>query len=101
MKAILIAVCLLAATAAYGQVSGVLSSEPQLIQPVSHPQRAVHQSMSAEQNLLIPSNYLFARGEQPLWEFGSIRESVPLGDVARNFWEEHQKARKATKTWQN
>ncbi len=104
MKTVMIAlsVCFfLCATAAFGQVGGVLSNEPQIIQPASHPQHASPQEMSLERSLLISSGYVTAKGERPLWEFGVVKPTVPLGDTARLLRQEHATAKKAAKVWEN
>ncbi len=41
--------------------------------------------MACEHSLVggAADNYSYAKGEQPLWEFGPVSQPVPLGDVAR------------------
>ena len=41
------------------------------------------------------STYSYAQGERPLWEFGEIKEQIPLGDVARSVRKEKLSAKKA------
>jgi len=101
MKTIFCAFCLLCATAAFGQVGSVLSSEIQVIQPTSHPQHAWQRPMADEQSLLITSPFTSAQGERPLWEFASPKASVPLGDMARLLRKEHETAKKAVKVYVN
>src|SRR3954451_15710825 len=102
MKTLVFALCFLGcASAAFGQAAGVLSYEPQVIQPTTHPQHAGPQAMSVEQNLLISSGYVSAKGERPVWEFASFRTIEPFGDTARLLRKEHASAKKAKKIWEN
>ncbi len=96
MKTLLFAFLFLAATAAFGQ-AGFLSSQPQIVQIPDHPQHATYASMASEHPLVGGSSdtYTYAKGERPLWEFGSVSQPVPLGDVARAFRREKLAARKA------
>jgi hypothetical protein len=102
MKAALIAVCLLCATAAAGQATvgaSALSSEPQAIQFRSHEQRAAQGSLATPQDLQGNFAYGYAKGERPLWEFAPASQPVPLGDVARALRKEHATAKKADVVW--
>jgi hypothetical protein len=84
--------------AALGQAGGVLSSQPQIIVPPSHPLHAEMHSLATESSLVGGGTYTYAQGERPLWEFGSsLPEPAPLGDVARAFRKEKTTARKAEK----
>jgi hypothetical protein len=96
MKITLFAIFILYAASAFGQSS--LSSQPQIIEPASHPLHAETHSLASEHSLVGggPSTYTYAQGERPLWEFGSpLPEPTPLGDVARSYRKEKQAARKA------
>jgi hypothetical protein len=96
MKTTLFGLCLLCATAAFGQsAGGVLSAEPQVFHPPDHAQRASPQAMAPEQNVMGTSNYFYAQGERPLWEVMPLSHAVPLGDVARALRKEHLAAKKA------
>jgi len=54
--------------------------------------------MAQESSLLGESAYSFAKGEQPLSEFGSDRRyEAPLGDVARAYRKTHTFDKKANK----
>ena len=60
-----------------------------------HTEPIVHRSLF-ESNLST-----FARGEVPLWEVPGVWKAPrPLGDVAREYREEHAKARKAVIVWE-
>lgn len=102
MKTVIFAICfLVCVNAAFGQAVGVLSNEVQVIQPLTHPQHASPRMMGVEQNLLISSGYVSAKGERPLWEFASLTPSQPLGDTARMFRKEHATVKRAKKVWEN
>jgi hypothetical protein len=103
MKTTFFMLCFLCATAALGQSVGgaILSSEPQPLQFLSHPGHASRQSMAKEQNLLDPSDYLYAKGERPLWEVAPVLHETPLGDVARILRKEHTMAKKSDIVWSN
>jgi hypothetical protein len=94
MKITLFALFVLCATGAFGQ--SVLSSQPQFNEPASHPEHAEAHALAAEHSLVGGGTYTYARGERPLWEFGSpLPEPTPLGDVARSYRKEKQSAKKA------
>jgi len=78
-----------------------LSAEPQVLQVPSHPARAYQKDMGQDQNLLGSSHTLSAHGERPLWEVAPKTQSVPLGDIARTFREEHATVKKAVIVWDN
>lgn len=56
--------------------------------------------MALESSLLGSSTYSYAQGEQPLWEFGTLKQEVPLGDVARAYRKDHALDRKAVKVFE-
>ena len=92
------------ASFAHGQsvfTATALNAQPQMIEFYSHPQSAMQQSLAAEHSLLEGTNFVWAQGERPLWEFAPVVNPKPLGDVARMFKEEHAKAKKAEKVWEN
>jgi hypothetical protein len=83
MKTLLLVVCILAATAAFGQTASAISSEVSPMTIPDHPQHASQHEMSAEQSVLGTNSNPSAHGERPLWEFATIRVERPLGDIAR------------------
>ena len=102
MKITILAVCFLCATTAFGQVGqSAISNVAQPIVIIDHPQHAAAHAMGEQSNLLGDSAYSYAQGEQPLWEFGSDRHEVPLGDVARAYRQGHVLDKKATKVSEN
>lgn len=96
MKLSFILLCLLCATAAFGQTAAVLPNNVQPVQMVDHPQHASQHEMATPQDILEHSDYTYAKGERPLSEFGmSPTQPTPLGDVARAYRKEHASAPKA------
>jgi hypothetical protein len=96
MKTTIVLVCLLSATAAFGQYYSVGTAPIEsTYNPPEHQSRAVSHSMSAEQNLLGVNSLTSAQGEMPLWEAPALSHEVPLGDIARTFKKEHATAKKA------
>lgn len=96
MKIALFALFILCAAGAFGQSS--LSSQPQIIEPASHPLHSEAHGLATEHSLVGGGTYTYAQGERPLWEFGSPQPQpslTPLGDVARSYRKEKQAARKA------
>jgi hypothetical protein len=104
MKTTLLLLCFLCATLSFGQSSVAISplvNEPQMVSFYSHPNHAMQQNMSTEQNLLERSNFTYAQGERPLWEVASKSQATPLGDVARAIRKAHETVKKADIVWQN
>ncbi len=94
MKTPLFVLFLFCTAAAFGQ--SALSSQPVVIASPSHPLHADAHSLAAETSLVGGGSYSYARGERPLWEFGSpLPEPTPLGDIARAQRKEKQTAKKA------
>ena len=81
----LIGLGLLCATAAFAQTATVLNNTAQPVSIEDHPAHASEHSMLQDSNLRGSSAYSFGQGEQPLWEFGSVKKEVPLGDIARAY----------------
>ena len=102
MKTALLVLCILATTAALGQVgagSAPLSSE---VQFATHGQQASARPIADGQNLLGFGSVYAAQGEMPLSEVRLPEvHVVPLGDVARAQKKEHESAKKARSVWQN
>lgn len=96
MKTLLLACIILCAVTALGQ-AGSLSSQAVPLQFPDHPQHASLGAMACEHPLVggAPDSYSYAQGERPLWEFGSVTEPTPLGDVARAYRKEKLTAKKA------
>jgi hypothetical protein len=55
--------------------------------------------MRQDDNLRGDSLYSYAKGEQPLSDFGSGKVEISLGDVARAYRKEHAQERKAVKVF--
>jgi hypothetical protein len=99
MKAALLVLCFLGATAALGQTAGGSGSAmmSSTVQMSSHDQHASQTSLAQEQSLLEHSNFFYVQGERPLWEVQAASKShaVPLGDIARMLRKEHEATKKA------
>jgi hypothetical protein len=91
--------CLLCATAAFGQTAPVISSTVQPTSVPDHPQHASQHAMAEESSLLYSNPYSYAQGERPLSEFVSApTPETPLGDIARAYRKEHTAAVKAVRS---
>ena len=106
MKTLLLAsaLVLLGAASAMGQATAgtyVLNNEPTKIHPLSHPEHASPRPMAEARSLLENSNYSYAVGKRPLWEFVSKQQAMPLGDVARLLRKEHETAKKSSVVFEN
>jgi hypothetical protein len=102
MKTLLIALCLVLTTVAFGQSAGSLNNQPQVRSIPSHTLHADFKPMAQEGSLLAGSRHVSAQGEKPLWEAAGMPEAtkvpdtMPLGDVARLLRQQHASAQKAT-----
>lgn len=104
MKTVLFLFSMFCTTGALAQLSGgvsVLSADVSKWESVSHPNRATVQSLAQEQSLIQASTPTVARGEQPLWEVGKIKEEPSLGEVARIQRKLHASDKKAPVVWHN
>lgn len=108
MKLAGLVLCVACASVTWGQnVVGnstgqsAISSEPQPIVMMTHPQHASAKPMASEQSLLGSSTYTYAQGERPLWEVAPVKKVTPLGDAARDLRKEHLGAKKASKVFEN
>lgn len=93
--------CVLCVATASAQSAPVLTNNPQALSMPDHPQHASMHALAQESSLIGGSAYSYAQGERPLWEFGSPKQEVPLGDVARAEKRVHAGDRKAVRVWQN
>jgi hypothetical protein len=73
------------------------TTQPKALRIPDHPQHAERQALATEKPLVGAGTeaYSYAKGERPLWEFGSDAEATPLGDVARAFRKEKLTSKKA------
>jgi len=102
MKTALLAMCILGASAAFGQTAtSSLSARPQIYYFETHPEHASRQPLAQTQNLTGNEILVYAQGELPLWEVATPVRQVPLGDSARALRQEHETAKRAAKCWQN
>jgi hypothetical protein len=94
MKTAVFVLCFFCTTLALGQsVGGAVMVST--IQMAEHPQHASQRAMAQEQTILEHSDFYYAQGERPLWEFKTLAHQVPLGDIARMMRQEHATAKKA------
>jgi hypothetical protein len=103
MKKVLFVICLLSATAAFAQYSGVGNSrttEPIIYSSPSHPAHAGYVPMSSEQNILAGASYTSAQGERPASDFPQP-EAIALGTAARDLKKQHAQMKKSTVVWVN
>ncbi len=100
MKTTLFLLCLLGATAAFGQTVGV-GGEAQPLEISGHPAHAYQRPMQEQQPVLETSSVTFAHGVRPLWEVAPVVDEVPLGDSARILKKEHDEAKKSEIVWEN
>lgn len=98
MKTTLFVFLILCTAAAVGQAgTGAVSSYAQPITMTGNPGHAEQHDMAQERPIVggRADNYSYAKGEQPLWEFGPVSVPVPLGDVARAYRQQKAAAKKA------
>ena len=98
MKTTLFVLFILCASMAVGQAAGgSISNYAQMLQLPENPRHAEIHDMAEEHSLVggRESDYRYAQGERPLWEFGPVSEPVPLGDVARAYRQQKATAKKA------
>jgi hypothetical protein len=104
MKYAIAVAALLCAVCAYAQnygTPGVLNSQPVGVNFASNPRHAAEVPLAREQSLLAGTNFVYAKGERPLWEFGDSRSAESLGEAARRLKKEHEQAKKAEIVWVN
>lgn len=104
MKKILFVLCLLSATAAFGQYYGYgashLDSTPVIYESPSHPAHASYTPMSQEQSVLASTSYSSAQGERRASDFPQA-EAISLGTYARELRKQHAQVKKARVVWVN
>jgi hypothetical protein len=102
MKTVLFALCVLCASAAFGQIGqSSLSAQPTVYTFENHPQHASRTPMADPQTLNGNEVSVSAHGERPLWEVAVTKQEVSLGEAARALREEHESAKRAVRSWQN
>lgn len=92
---LLVLLCLLCASAAFGQAVFAQPSYAQPLVMADHPQHASQHELAQPQDLFEHSGYTYAKGERPLSDFGHPSEPEPLGDIARAYRKEHASVKKA------
>jgi hypothetical protein len=76
---------LVCAASAFGQSAGYISSQATPVRFQENPQHATNHDMATEQSLISYNStpYHYEKGEQPVWQFGVLQPTQPLGDIAR------------------
>ena len=101
MKKVLLVLCLLLTSAAFGQVFGsYISSEPQVYHAPEHPAHASYAPLAEEHGIVGGGNASFAHGDRPPSDFPQMA-ATPLGDTARELKKQHARVRKARVVWEN
>lgn len=101
MKRILLVLCLLSASAAFGQYGGnYLNNQAQPYHAPEHPAHASYATLAGEQALVGGGSATFAQGDRPPSDFPQA-EAAPLGDAARELKKQHAQVRKARVVWEN
>ena len=59
-----------------------------------------HSEPIVQRSLFESDSQAFAHGERPAYEIPDLPQPRPLGDVARDYRKEHEKAKKATIVWE-
>jgi len=104
MKLAIAALFLCCAVGASAQTAGYICAQANPIHFIENPQHASPHDLAPEQSLLGAgaNPYHTAQGEQPIWQFGEIKPTQPLGDVARAYRKDHLAiARRAEFVWEN
>jgi hypothetical protein len=104
MKLVIGVFFLLCAVSAFGQGSaGYISSQAMPTHFQENPLHASNHDMAAEQSLVSWGRdpYHYEQGEQPVWQFGQLPTTKPLGDVARAVRKERLTAKRAEFVWEN
>lgn len=100
MKTTLFFLCVLCATAAFGQSAG--TPIMQGLQFANHVSQASPHDMPSEVSLYSATPGVHVEhGERPLYEVAPKITETPLGDVARAQKKEHAADKKATIVWEN
>lgn len=101
MNRIILIVCLLSASAAFGQnYVGYLNSEPQVYHAPDHPAHASYTAIAQERGIVTGGFVSIATGEKPASDFPQV-VAMPLGDAARELKKQHAQLKKARKVWEN
>ena len=102
MKKILLLVCVLSTSAAFGQYyANHLDSQVQIYRSPDHPSYATYAPMAQERGVAGGgSSMSYAQGERPVSDFPQAAP-VPLGDTARELKKQHALVKKARVVWEN
>jgi hypothetical protein len=102
-KMTLFVFCLLLTTAAFGQygnVGGILNSQPVIFEAPSHTAHASYTPLATETSVVGGTGYTSAQGDRPASDFPQLAE-LSLGDTARELRKQHSLVKKAKVVWTN
>ena len=101
MKKILLVLCLLSTSAAFGQYfANHVDAQPQIYRAPDHPAYATYAPMAAERGIAAGGSISYAQGDRPASDFPQAA-TVPLGDTARELKKQHALVKKARVVWEN
>lgn len=101
MKKTLLLLCLLSATAAFGQFQGnYISSQPQIYESPSHPEHATYAPLAQETTVISGNNFSYAQGDRPASDFPQP-VALSLGATARELRKQHAQMKKSRVVWEN
>lgn len=101
MKKILLVLCLLSTSTAFGQYFvNHLDSQPQVYQAPDHPAHASYAPIAQERGIVGGGGTTYAQGDRPASDFPQAA-AVPLGDTARELEKQHALVKKARVVWEN
>jgi hypothetical protein len=101
MKKILLIVCLLSTSAAFGQYfANHIDNQPQVYHAPDHPLHASYAPIADGRGIVGGGGVSFAQGERPVSDFPQMA-ALPLGDAARELKKQHAQLKKARFVWEN
>ena len=102
MKTIVLALCVVGSSVAWGQTATTsVSAQAHSYTFETNSEHASRKSLALDQTLNGNEIMVYAQGERPLWEVATPVREVPLGDSARVLRVEHAAVKKAAKVYQN
>jgi hypothetical protein len=100
-KILLMIVCLLLTSAAFGQYGAShFDSQPQVYHAPDHPLHAFYTALGQGQGIVGGGSVNFAQGDRPVSDFPQAAV-LPLGDAARELKKQHAQVKKARFVWEN
>jgi len=101
MKKILLVLCLLSTSAAFGQYfANHVDAQPQVYRAPDHPSHAAYAPLAQGQGIVGGGGMTYGQGDRPASDFPQAA-TVPLGDTARELKKQHALVKKARVVWEN